>query len=68
MTIFFHIFSTAQSEDNIKEENVAEDQNLSEAIPETTELEKDDDNSSDSDDTPRFPDTQIKIQHFDGTK
>lgn len=52
----------------MKEENNAEDTNATENTPKATKLEKDGDNSSDSDDAPKFPDTQIKIQHFDGTK
>ncbi|XP_018579710.1 nuclear export mediator factor NEMF homolog [Anoplophora glabripennis] len=55
-------------EDNMKEENITEVQSAKETITEATELEKEGDDSSDSDETPKFPDTQIKIQHFDGTK
>ncbi|KAJ8925872.1 hypothetical protein NQ315_009724 [Exocentrus adspersus] len=55
-------------EDNLKEETNTEELKSSENIPETTQVEGDDDDSSDSDAGPKFPDTHIKIQHVGGTK
>lgn len=54
-------------EDNLKEETDVKDVDTTEATK-TAESEKNEGESSDSEEESKFPDTQIKIQHFGGTK